>query len=519
MKPYRLRKYITGTGVLLAGAGLLSAPALADDSGPSARPARQESSRGAGPAARPAPRSAPSPATPAWRGPSRGASEGSRAFGGGIVPSRPSPFTPGSPGNAPRPSPFADGRNNAPSPFPAGPVRTPSPVGTGRNDAPSPFNRGGENRPTPFGNRQDAPTWRSGGETNAGRGPQAPARPAEANRPQRGTVPSPMPGRAPDTTRDTPNRFGDRGGNSRPSPDSPLGWRPPSRGGDTSTKAPPSAPRIPRPDNRFGNPNERATNPYERRDNPNEIGGPSWRVTPGRVTVIDPAMHHRPPQVDRSRWSGTDGIRYGGRNFHRVTVGYVDPWWVYQTPVFTGIRFYYPFYYVGPFQAGFYYSPFWTYGTLFPTYIYPERVIVVERRTYIRDVVPDDGFYDPYSSSTTTLRDTMADIRSAWVDGDGGLLLRHINDAFPVRILQKGSYKYSLEPDDYRDITKDALNRVQTVSFDWTNVDRQKDDVVVLEARHTFRDQDGDRHTIRLTYTVEKARGSWWITQTDVAPW
>lgn len=216
---------------------------------------------------------------------------------------------------------------------------------------------------------------------------------------------------------------------------------------------------------------------------------------------------------------GTGGIGWGGRNFHRVSIGYVDPWCVYQAPVFSGVAFYYPFYYVGAFQAGFYYSPFWSYGNLFPTYIYPERVIVVEKRTYIRNVVSDDSFYDPYSSGTTTLRDTMEDIRSAWLDGDGGLLLRHINDAFPVRILQKGDYKYSLAPDDYRDITKDALNRVQTVSFEWTNVDRQQDDVVLLEARHTFRDADGDTHTIRLNYTVEKARGSWWITQTDVSPW
>src|SRR5690606_2360616 len=142
----------------------------------------------------------------------------------------------------------------------------------------------------------------------------------------------------------------------------------------------------------------------------------------------------------------------------------------------SNVRFYYPFYYTGPYMAGFYYSPFWVYGNYFPTYIYPERVIVVERRVYLRDVVTDDNYYDVYSDTSSSLQETMDDIESAWTDGDGGLLLRHINDAFPVRILQRGKYEYSLEPDDYRDITKDALNRIDTSDFEWTKVDRKSSD-------------------------------------------
>jgi hypothetical protein len=240
-------------------------------------------------------------------------------------------------------------------------------------------------------------------------------------------------------------------------------------------------------------------------------------VNPGRYTYIPTNGRSRPPRTAFSNWGSS--TRISGRTFRTVPIGYNDPWCVYQTPLFSNVRFYYPFYYAGPVVAGFYYSPFWSYGNLFPTYIYPERVIVVERRVYLRDVVSDDNFYDPYSPTTDTLRDTMDDIRAAWMNGDGGLLLQHVNDAYPVRILQKGDYKYSLEPEDYRDITKDALNRVQTISFDWTDVDRSASDLVVLEAKHTFRDPDGDSHTIRLNYTVEKSRGSWWITQTDVAPW
>jgi hypothetical protein len=214
-----------------------------------------------------------------------------------------------------------------------------------------------------------------------------------------------------------------------------------------------------------------------------------------------------------------DRTRYDGSRFHPVRVGYRDPWYVYQAPSFSNVRFYYPFYYAGPFVTGFYYSPFWSYGNLFPTYIYPERVIVVERRIYLRDVVSDDNYYDPYSDTVSSLRDTMDDIKSAWTTGSGGLLLDHINDAIAVRIVQKGEYQYSLEPDDYRDITKDAVNRVDTTSFEWTKIDRVSNELVNVEAKHSFRDADGDAHTIRLTYTLEKSRGGWWITETGTAPW
>jgi hypothetical protein len=226
---------------------------------------------------------------------------------------------------------------------------------------------------------------------------------------------------------------------------------------------------------------------------------------------------YHPPVIDRNRWS--DGGRsYGARHFHTIDLGYRDPSYHYKWGVYVGVNFFYPYYYCGPYVSGYYYSPFWCYGGWEPVYICPERVIYIEKRVYLHDVVDDD--YDLYSSTPQiSMRDTMADIRSAWLDGDGGLLLQHVNQAIPVRIYQKGEYKYSLEPDDFRDVTKDALNRVQTSEFEWTNVDKVSTEEVHLEARHTFTDPDGEKHVIRLTYTLEKASGSWWITESGTEKW
>jgi hypothetical protein len=227
---------------------------------------------------------------------------------------------------------------------------------------------------------------------------------------------------------------------------------------------------------------------------------------------------HRPPVVDRSRWRNGD-YHYRVSGFHPIPVGVWDPCYYYAGGGWSNSSFYYQYYYGGPWQSGFYYSPFSFYAGYFPAYVYPERVIYIERRIYLRDVVSDDDSYDYYSSQTTSLHDTMDDIKSAWMDGDGGLLLQHINSDIPVRIYQKGVYKYSLEPEDYRDISKDALNRVNTLDFEWTNIDRRSTDEVRVEAKHTFKDPDGDKHIVRLSYTLEKAQGSWWVTETGTESW
>lgn len=249
-------------------------------------------------------------------------------------------------------------------------------------------------------------------------------------------------------------------------------------------------------------------------------GGSAPTYRPGQKSEVHNVpvdRGYRPPPIDHNRWND-GGFRYGGRHFFTIDLGFYDPWYCYNTGFYTGVRYYYPYYYCGPYVSGYYYSPFWCYGNWAPVYIYPERVIVVEKRVYLHDVVDDD--YDLYNSSTqSSMRDTMEDIKSAWLDADGGRLLQHINQAIPIRIYQKGVYKYSLEPDDFRDVTKDALNRVETAGFEWTNVEKVSAEEVHLEAKHTFKDADGEKHVIRLNYTIEKAQGGWWITESGTEKW
>ncbi|HOC30778.1 MAG: hypothetical protein GYA63_03300 [Armatimonadetes bacterium] len=259
----------------------------------------------------------------------------------------------------------------------------------------------------------------------------------------------------------------------------------------------------------------RPDNVSTRPGQPGSVGRRLETRRPDEFRVTEVRRDHRPPRVDRGSWFDTR-YRYTRPSRPTVTInlGFWDPWYTYNYGRWGNWRFYYPYYYVGPWSRGVYYSPYWCYDGWFPIYIWAERIIFIERRIYLRDLIVDDG-YDLYGSyHSVSLQNAMDDIRDAWMDGQGGLLLRHVSGGLPVRIYRNGKYNYSLEPEDFRDMTKDALTRVETVGFEWTRIDRQASDEYYLEAKHTFYDPDGERRTIRLTYTLERASGNWWITET-----
>lgn len=475
-------KRVTSQGFLMAGAvmaGTLltcAAPSFAqrsrggDDKKDDSKPVSRSEAR---PESRPAPR----PEAPVFHQP---------------TPS-PAPVQRDSPRPAPRWEPTAPPRD---APVQRHVPVDNSPTWRGNQGDRSPDNGRGI-RPTVPADRPGPVTRDGNRDTGQGGTPSGPiSRGGRGNGPTDGGVLRPR-GGAPMA----PAGGGGIGRRNGPAaPGSVLGWRPPSRvlGGDAKPVGSGS---------RAG---------HGARGGPNSSGTPGYRSVVATRNIPTGSGYH-PPAFDHDRW-GDGGRRYGGRHFFTIDLGIWDPCYRYNWGVFVGVNFYYPYYYCGPYVSGYYQSPFWCYGNWAPTYICPERVIYVEKRVYLHDVVDDD--YDLYASTPqSSMRDTMEDIRSGWLNGDGGRLLDHVNQAIPVRIYQKGEYKYSLDPDDFRDVTKDALNRVQTKTFEWTNVDKVSTEEVHLEARHTFDDADGQQHVIRLTYTLEKARGDWWITETGSEKW
>jgi hypothetical protein len=180
---------------------------------------------------------------------------------------------------------------------------------------------------------------------------------------------------------------------------------------------------------------------------------------------------------------------------------------------YSGI-YYYPYYCDNALSVGFstFPSPYFYFGYGVPAYIPSTRVIVVDRPVIIRG---DSDVDDYYLSRTVeqSLDEARTEIRQAWVSDDIDLLLRHVRSEDEIPVYLQGDYKYSLPAEDYRDLTKDAMENTTTTSFQWVDEERVSGDEVRLKALHRFVDKDGTDHEVYATFTLVKSDGAWWIAE------
>ena len=87
-----------------------------------------------------------------------------------------------------------------------------------------------------------------------------------------------------------------------------------------------------------------------------------------------------------------------------------------------------------------------------------------------------------------TYQAAFADIERAWTDGNLGLLKSHLrSDDTKISVSLSGKYKYSLNSSDFSQITRDAFDRLDTVSFQFTRLRKAKNDDVTAYGKHVYR--------------------------------
>lgn len=85
----------------------------------------------------------------------------------------------------------------------------------------------------------------------------------------------------------------------------------------------------------------------------------------------------------------------------------------------------------------------------------------------------------------------FADIARAWTDGDIAPLRKHIRDTDTrVSVFLNKKYSYSIASGDFVQITRDALDRLHTVSFDFTRLRKAKTGDVTAYGAHVYRTGD-----------------------------
>ena len=140
----------------------------------------------------------------------------------------------------------------------------------------------------------------------------------------------------------------------------------------------------------------------------------------------------------------------------------------------------------------------------------------------------------------------FGDIARAWTDGDIALLKKHLrDDDTRLSVSLNKKYAYSLKSGDYAQITRDALSRLGTVSFDFTRLRKAKNGDVTAYGTHVYRageaaaesagadgatvpfdqagptdgqtntDSTGPAKTIYVSYTLRHQGEQWYIVSVD----
>lgn len=141
----------------------------------------------------------------------------------------------------------------------------------------------------------------------------------------------------------------------------------------------------------------------------------------------------------------------------------------------------------------------------------------------------------------------FGDIARAWTDGDVALLKKHLRDndtRLSVSLNKK--YAYSLKSGDYAQITRDALTRLGTVSFEFTRLRKAKNGDVTAYGTHVYRageataesagadgatvpfdqtgptdgqtnptDSTGPAKAVYVSYTLRHQADQWYIVSVD----
>ena len=86
-----------------------------------------------------------------------------------------------------------------------------------------------------------------------------------------------------------------------------------------------------------------------------------------------------------------------------------------------------------------------------------------------------------------TYQAAFADIEQAWMSGNVGLIRKHLRDAdTKISVLINRKYSYSISSDDFSQITRDAMQKLDTVSFKFTRLRKAKNGDVTAYGIHTY---------------------------------
>ena len=147
---------------------------------------------------------------------------------------------------------------------------------------------------------------------------------------------------------------------------------------------------------------------------------------------------------------------------------------------------YFPVYVTG-------YVPFYT-----PSYpvVYNENIYYVGSQQRAEQIVTGDDETRRAALRTAypegSFQAAFGDIERAWADGNLALLRKHLRaDDVKLSVFFKNKYSYSIASSDFLQITRDAFDRLTTISFKFDRLRKAKNGDVTAYGTHVYRVSSG----------------------------
>jgi hypothetical protein len=171
------------------------------------------------------------------------------------------------------------------------------------------------------------------------------------------------------------------------------------------------------------------------------------------------------------------------------------------------------------------------YGSWYPQYLPQNRVIVQREVIYVKPEVraedpgerteprpstgsqPAAGDYYLVRPREETLNDAIEDMRRAWLNGDYARFRARVREDGKVRIYLKGKYQYSVDGQDFGQMTHDAMTRIDTTGFELDQVQKTGENRAFVSGKHTYVDPDKSKREVYVSYGLVREKGHWHISE------
>lgn len=196
---------------------------------------------------------------------------------------------------------------------------------------------------------------------------------------------------------------------------------------------------------------------------------------------------------------------------------YSAPW---IGPYFPNDYAYYPYYDPNPVYGQDCPSPYTYYGTV-PPYISNQtiRSIPVNQQFLSNIGLPNQsGYYLNRAASShlpigPNLEKAIQDLSDFWMQGNLKDLAAHVMRGQKIGVFLDGTYRYSLLPEDYLSISRDAQGSLTTQQFTLLPVSRPQRNVVVLAGKHTYKNRKGVTNSVVITFALQKVGTTYYIIE------